>query len=149
MPKHERADTTGMEKSDSKSRESCANMTSGATSEVEDDLEERENKDAVTTTEADMKQTKLKTAERVISSQETEKMADRDSNSKKRKSGVTSRVSDGGGRKTWRMAVVEKRDGSHKHSKSARKKHQTLLKQKLKQRKTVSEARLKSYGLAL
>ena len=51
-----------------------------------------------------------------------------------------------GERKTRKKAIAE-RDGSHKHSKSTRKRHHALLKLNLKQRKRVSEARLKSYGL--
>lgn len=78
-------------------------------------------------------------------------MVDRDSNSKgkKHKSQITSRESKDGKRRPRKKAIAERRDGPHKHSKSARKKHQALLKLKLKQRKRVSEARLKSYGLTL
>ena len=59
---------------------------------------------------------------------------------------TASRESVAGERKTRKKAIAE-RDGSHKHSKSTRKRHHVLLRLKLKQRKSVSEARLKSYGL--
>lgn len=57
-PKHRNAKKVAMDEGTSES-----NMTSIATSEVEDDCEVRENKAAVTTTEGDMKQTKLKATE--------------------------------------------------------------------------------------
>ena len=87
-------------------------------------------------------------AERAPLSQETEKMVDsvRASKGKKHKDRTASRESVAGERKTRKKAIAE-RDGSHKHSKSTRKRHHALLKLKLKQRKRVSEARLESYGL--
>ena len=145
-PKHRNVEKIAVNEGTSES-----NMTNVATSKVEDDCEVRENKDAVTTIEGDTKQTELKAAEKVLSSQKT----DRDSSSKgkKHKSQVTSRGSedaqiDSEG-KARKKAIAERRDGPHKHGKSARKKHQALLKLKLKRRKAVSKARLKSYGLSL
>ena len=121
-----------------------------ATSKVQDNCRVRESKDT-----DDDKETKMASAtelERASSSQEIEKMADstRDSIAKRRKR-TTDREGKSGERKTKKKRVVERRDGAHKHSsKSARRKHQALLKQKLKlQRKRVSEARLKAYGLKL
>ena len=130
---------------------SKSNMTSIATLEVEDDCEVRESEDAVTTTEGEMKQTELRAAERVLSSKGAEKVADRDSNSegKKHKKQIASIESEDGERRPRKKAIAERRDRPHKLGKSARKKHQALLKLKQKQRKRVSEARLKSYGLTL
>ena len=102
-PKHRNAEKVAMDEGTSES-----NMTNVATSKVEDDREVRENKDAVTTAEGDMKQTKLKAAERVRSSQETEKMVDRDPNSKgkKHKSQMTSRESEDGERRPRKKVVL-------------------------------------------
>ena len=121
-----------------------------ATSKVQDNCKVRESQDT-----DDDKETKMASAtelERASSSQEIEKMtgSTRDSIAKRRKR-ETDREGESGERKTKKKRVVERRDGAHKHSsKSARRKHQALLKQKLKlQRKRVSEARLKAYGLKL
>lgn len=145
-PKRRNAEKVAMDEGTSES-----NVTSIATSEVEDDCEVRENKDAVTTTEGEMKQTELKAAERVLSSKGAEKVPDRDSNSerKKHKKQIASIESEDGERRPRKKVIAERRDGSHKYSQSAKKKHQALLKLKLKQRKRVSKARLKSYGLIM
>ncbi len=138
---------------DSDSEEIFREGRTVATSKVQDDCEGRANKDTIP---ADGGQTKMDTAaERASSSQETEKMVDstRDSVAKKTKrTTVTDGEGKSGVRKARKKTRLETlRDGAHKHSsKSARKKHhQALLKQKLKQRKRVSAARLKAYGLAL
>ena len=113
---------------------------------MRDDCEVRESKDTGTIP-ADDEVTKMASAtelERASSSQEMEKMADstRDSSAKRRKR-ETDRGGESGERNTKKKRVVERRDGAHKHSsKSAKRKHQALLKQKLKWRKRVSEARL-------
>ena len=147
-PKCRNAEKVAMDEGTSES-----NMTSIVTSEVEDDCEVRENEDAVTTTEGEMKQTEFKAVERALSSKGAEKVADIYSNSKgmKHKKQMASIEGEDGKRRPRKKAIAERRDGPHKHSKSARKKHQALLKLKLKQkqRKRVSEARLKSYGLTL
>ena len=105
-----------------------------------------ENKDTIDTVEGGAN---MAATERVPSSQETEKMVDtkRASKGKKHKNRPTSRECGVGGERKTRKKTRVERDGPHKHSKSMRKKHQTLL--KLKLRKTVSKARLKSYGVSV
>ena len=124
------------------SREICRKSKAVATSEVEDDCSMRET--ALPTDEGDIKQIKVAAAVRGSSSQETAKMVDsrRASKGKKHKNRVASSESVGDEKKT-----IAERGGLYKHSKSTRNKHQTLL--KLKLRKTVSKARLKSYGISI
>ena len=107
-PKCRNAEKVAMDEGTSKN-----NVTSIATSEVEDDCEVRENKDAVTTTEGEMKQTELKAAERVLSSKGAEKVADRDSNSKEKKykKQIASIESEDGKRRPRKKAIAERRDG--------------------------------------
>ena len=135
----------------SKSGESFRkSKTIAAASNVEDNCDMRESKDTTPADEEYPKQTEMvSTAERASSSQEIENMVNsRRYSITKGKKRTTNRESGKGERKTRKKAIAE-RDGPHKHSKSARNKRKILLKQKLRQRRRVSEARLKSYGLTL
>ena len=148
-PKGRKTETIAVDKV-SKSGESFRKSRTIAASKVEDDCEVRESKDTIPADQEDPKQTEMASAaERASLSQEIEKVVDsrRDLIAKGKKR-ITNRESESGERNTRKKAIAE-RAGPHKHSKSARKKRKILLKQKLKQRKRISEARLKSYGLTL
>ena len=147
--------TTETQTSDSEETFGEGRSIATCTLKVQDNCKVRESKDTGAIPADDDEETKMASAtelERASSSQEIENMTDstRDSIAKRRKR-TTDREDESGERMTKKTRIAERRDGAHKHSsKSTRRKHQALLKQKLKlQRKRVSEARLKAYGLKL
>ena len=146
-PKKRKVETTAVDEAANKNSERLGKGETTDTSRVENDFEVRENQDTMpnTANEVDPKYTTM--MERTPSSQKTEKMVDSEKASKRKQSKdrPAGRESVVGERKTRKKAIPR----SHKHSESTRKRHQALLKLKLKQRKRVSKARLKSYGIVL
>ena len=141
-----KSNTTSVERETSESRDS-SKKTGTAESEVkgEDGPSVKVREKAKPSGKGGKGQTKM--AEGPSSSEETEKMVDKTrtlkhTGKKNKKRGAIGESVGG-----WRDRKVlrESEAGAHKHFKSSRKKRQTLL--KLKLRKTVSKARLKSYGI--
>ena len=142
-----KSNTTSVERETSESRDS-SKKTGTADSEVKGEdgpgVKVREN--AKPSVKGGKGQTKM--AEGPSSSEETEKMEEKTRTLKhtgkknKRRGAIGESV---GGWRDRKKVLRESEAGAHKHFKSSRKKRQTLL--KLKLRKTVSKARLKSYSI--